>query len=362
VLLAVLADHVVHEGLDVVSGRLVVVLDAADVVADQHDRVLAGVLRQPVELDGEVVLAASLDGRGVLDDGRGGLRGRGHELAAHAHVHDAELTGAAGVGVADGAVHLADDLDHARGPVGGLAALERPDAVGLGGPHVPGGLEQVVGEVVRGARVVGAVHGGDRRGRQGGVRVVRGDGRVVPGGDRAAEDAGDRGRGEVQLVDALEVEDDGDRRDVVRELEDLATDAAVGRLGELLVLQRGVRAGEVDRAGEELLAPAAGADRVVAELHIRVLALEAGLPGLHRGLLAARARADQVAAELRGVAARVGAASGLVGRPAGGQRQGAGERQGQGGGAGLAAELQPSTSHVVARTDSRPFRTYVSGR
>ena len=146
--------------------------------------------------------------------------GRRDELLADGDVGDAEVAGPAGVGVADRAGRARRPPDDTGGAVGGLAALERPHAVGLGGPHVTGGLEQVVGEVVRGARVVGAVHRGDRGVGQRGVRVVRGDGRVVPGGDRAGEDARDGRRGQVQLVDALEVEDDRDRRDVVGQLED----------------------------------------------------------------------------------------------------------------------------------------------
>ena len=66
--------------------------------------------------------------------------------------------------------------------------------------------------------------------------VQRGDRRVVPVGDRAGEDAGDGGGVEVERVDALDVERDGDRRDVGRELDE------VGPVGA-----------RVERAGGDLL-------------------------------------------------------------------------------------------------------------
>src|SRR3954453_89023 len=73
--LAFLADHVTLEGLDQVGGGLLVVLDAADVVADQDDRVLVGRRRLAVDVVGEVVVATpGLDLR-ALDD-LGGRRGR----------------------------------------------------------------------------------------------------------------------------------------------------------------------------------------------------------------------------------------------------------------------------------------------
>ena len=70
----------------------------------------------------------------------------------------AEALGARRVGVADGAVAALDGGDDAGGALCGLAALERPHAVGLVRPHLGGGLGQVVGEVLGRARVVGAVH------------------------------------------------------------------------------------------------------------------------------------------------------------------------------------------------------------
>ncbi len=88
----------------------------------------------------------------------------------------------------------------------GLARRDRPLSVGLVGPHLRGGLCEVVREVLGGARVVRAVDGGDREVGKRGVRVGRDDRRVVPLGDGSGEDAGDRGGVEVQGVDALEVE------------------------------------------------------------------------------------------------------------------------------------------------------------
>src|SRR5919112_972393 len=55
-LLTLLADHVPHEVLDQTGLLLVVIGDAADVVADQDDRVAAGLGGVAGELDGEVVL------------------------------------------------------------------------------------------------------------------------------------------------------------------------------------------------------------------------------------------------------------------------------------------------------------------
>src|SRR5699024_11766829 len=66
-------------------------------------------------------------------------------------------------------------------------------------------------EVLGGDGVVRAVDRDDRLLGQIGIRVVLGDGRVVPAGDVAGEDAAQRLGGEVQLLDALEVEHHGDR-------------------------------------------------------------------------------------------------------------------------------------------------------
>src|SRR4051794_5657629 len=328
-LLAVRADHVALEGLDQLGGVGVVVLDAADVVADEDQRVLALVGRRPVDVVGEVVLPTTgLDLR-AFDDRGGTLGGRRHPVAADLDVGDAELTGLALVGVADRALTGLHGADHAGRAVRRLAALGRPLVDGGAGPRVRGRLGQVVGEVLRGARLVTAVHGGDRRAGQLRVRVVGLDRRVVPGGDRPGEDLGDRVGRQVELVDAREVVDDGDRRDVVRQLEDLAAGAAVLGLRDLVVAEVGVRAGEVDAAGQELLAATAGAHRVVVHRDVGLLLAEPGGPALHGRLLRTGTRTVQGAAQLLGAAAGVAApAAGvrLVGGAARGEREGAGER------------------------------------
>src|SRR5699024_5832220 len=119
-----------------------------------------------------------------------------------------------GVGVADGAHAVGDGCDDTGGALRGLAALDRPFAGGLIGPHVAGCLVEGVGEVLGGARDVGGVHDGDRVVGRGGAIVQLGDCRVVPVGDVTGEDAREHRGGEVQVRDALDVEDDGDRGDV----------------------------------------------------------------------------------------------------------------------------------------------------
>ena len=84
----------------------------------------------------------------------------GDELLADLDGDLAEALGLAVVGVADGTLDAADLLDDAGGAVGGLA-VDRERVLGLVGPRVGRGLAEVVGEVLRGARVVGAVHRGD---------------------------------------------------------------------------------------------------------------------------------------------------------------------------------------------------------
>src|SRR3954470_3639358 len=81
-LLAGLADHVALERLDQ-RGRVgVVVLDAADVVTDQDQRVLARVRRRPVDVVGEVVLPTTRRDLRALDHRGGTLGGRRHPVAA----------------------------------------------------------------------------------------------------------------------------------------------------------------------------------------------------------------------------------------------------------------------------------------
>ena len=116
--------------------------------------------------------------------------------------------------------------------------------------------------------------------------VQRGDGFVVPVGDVAGEDARDGRAVEVQLVDALEVEGDGDGRDVDRNFDDVVRGAgAEAARGDLFGVERAVRADEVGRAGEEVLAAGARAGGGVVHRGVGVRRLELGDPGLLSGLL-----------------------------------------------------------------------------
>ena len=113
--------------------------------------------------------------------------------------------------------------------------------------------------------------------------VGDGDRRVVPVGDRVGEDAGDDLGGEVQCrVDRWEVVWDGDWRDVMRQVDStLVADPTLLRGFEFLVLQCGIRAGEVRTPGEEQLTAATGTNSVVFDGGVGVEALEASLPTLH---------------------------------------------------------------------------------
>ena len=162
-----------------------------------------------------------------------------------------------------------------------------------------------------------------------GVGVVGLDRRVVPLGDLALEDAADGLGREVQLVDAVEVVDDGDGADVDRDLDDVALAALLG-LGELLVVQVGVRTGDREAAGDELLAAAARADRVVVDGDVGVRGLEVLLPGGDCGLLGARSAGVQRAGHLGAGVGRAGVI-GFVRCTAGAEAEGECER-GRGGG------------------------------
>ena len=294
-------------GLDELGLVGVSVLRADDRVAHEHQRVVRRVGRGALELDGEVVGLAALDGGRVVDDGCCALGARCDELVADLDLHDTEVTGARGVGVADGVGAVGDGVDDTRGALGALTGLVRERVGRLLVPHVGGDLVEVVREVLRGARVVRAVHGGDVGVGQGHAVVEGGDGRVVPLRDVALEDVGD-GRGvERELVDTLDVEDDGDRGDVDREVDGLGVGSAGGEgAGDLLVVQGGVGAGEVDATGDEGLTTGAGARRVVVDGHVGVGGLEAGDPGLLGGLLRRGAGGVERAGERRGGLGRCG--------------------------------------------------------
>src|SRR5690606_16040274 len=181
---------------------------------DQHDRVGVGLVGGVVELDRVVVLGVGLAGRGGVHDGGRGLGAVGDELVPDADRGGAQLAGVRGVHVADGALAALDGGDHTGGALGGLDRLDRPVAADLVRPGVARGLGEVGDEVLGGARLVGAVHRDDVGGGEVDVRVGLLDRLVVPGGDLLVEDVRDDLGGEVEGVDALQVEGDRDGRDV----------------------------------------------------------------------------------------------------------------------------------------------------
>src|SRR5215207_11531456 len=158
----VLGRHVLALGArDVRQVRLhelevgrVLVLAAGDQVADEHDRVDAGLFRGAVDLDREVAVCTALGERRVVGDRSRGLGRVRDELVADLDRDGAEVAGAGGVGVADGARAVRHGVDDARGALGRLATLERPHAVGLVRPHVGSGRSEVVGEVLGRAGVI----------------------------------------------------------------------------------------------------------------------------------------------------------------------------------------------------------------
>src|SRR5690606_8604072 len=217
--------------------------------------------------------------------------------------HRAQVTGLARVRVTDGAVAVAHRLDHARGALSRLATVHRPAVAGLVRPFLRRGGLEVLGELLGGAGLVRAVDRGDPQVGQIDVRVVGGDLRVVPLGDLLVEDLRDGAGLEVQLVDALQVEDHRDRGHVRRDLHDLAATLLSRR--QFVVGQEGVGTAEVGPAVDELLTTPAGADGVVVRRDVGVAAEEAGLPRLLRGLLRAGARTRDRPRQFRSVAALV---------------------------------------------------------
>ena len=140
------------------------------------------------------------------------------------------------------------------GPVDGDAGAE---------PRLPreADAQEVVGEVVRRARVVGAVDGRDLLRRQRDARVELLDRRVVPGRDLAREDLRQRRAVHVQQVlRAVEVVDHRGGREGPRDLR-----AALAG-GELVARERRVAGAEVDRAARDRVDAAARADRAVLDL------------------------------------------------------------------------------------------------
>ncbi|MCB0875882.1 MAG: hypothetical protein KDB46_06770 [Solirubrobacterales bacterium] len=127
--------------------------------------------------------------------------------------------------------------------------------------------------------------------------IVGGDLRVVPVRDLLGEDPGERLRRELEALDLGEVVDDRDRRDVDRDLDQLAALVLAALVGaaELAALEGRVGPAVVGAAGDELLTAAARADRVVGDRHVGVVVLDAGDPGLLGGLLGARTGSGDLA-------------------------------------------------------------------
>src|SRR6185437_8534881 len=121
----------------------------------------------------------------------------------------------------------------------------------------------------------------DLRAGQVGARIVRLDGGVIPGRDLALEDLGRRLGTELEVVDPVQVVDDRDRGDVVRDLNQLARRTPRSRLRQLCGVEGRVAAGEGRLAtGDELVAAATRPDRVVRDRRAGVLVLELRGPGL----------------------------------------------------------------------------------
>ena len=149
-------------------------------------------------------------------------------------------------------------------PLAPSPTLDRPDLVGRVAPGALAGLLEVVGEVLRGAGLVGAVNRRDRgRGQLGAgfsaaiaasFHLV-----ILPSKIWAIVFAES-----CRSCDALHVVEDRDRAHVVRDLDGVGAAALLGRVDLALVgVERGVGAGEVDAARVELLDAGTRAGRVV---------------------------------------------------------------------------------------------------
>ena len=70
---------------------------------------------EAVQLDRQVVVGAAFDQRRTVDDSGSGLGGVLDELVADLDLGDTEVTGARGVGVADGSDTVGDGIDDTGG-------------------------------------------------------------------------------------------------------------------------------------------------------------------------------------------------------------------------------------------------------
>ena len=306
-----------------------------------------------VQLDHDAVLALGGGIKlGVVDDLGTGLGGDLHIFLADLDGHGTQIADLGEIGVADGAIGLLHGGDHARGALGALTDLVRPVLAQLIRPSVRHGVDEVADEVLGGAGLVGAVHHGDRGGRQFEIRVLVLDGRIVPSGDLAVEDLGDRLGVHVHVLalvrDTLQVEHHGDRGDVNRDIERGAAGAHALGLLDLVGAQRGVGAGPRGGTGQEGAHARAGAGRIIADLGIRIGALEAGDPGLNGGLLRRGARTLELAGDSLGRGG-VGVARVVAGRGGGVVAAG-----GQGGQHGHAGEHGDGTGQKILAHDGFP--------
>ena len=175
--------------------------------------------------------------------------------------------------VADAASLAQQRLGHAVGAFGGRhRAVPTHLFAGFALPRWRGG-GQVAGEGLGGAGFVGAHQPRDGQRRQTQRRVERGDARIVPLLDLAAEDVGQRGPVKPQGAagHARQVDHRHDGADHGRNLDQL-------RFGQRVGVQRRVGAAEIHAAGPRLLDAVARAGGGVAQRH-------AALAGIGRGPL-----------------------------------------------------------------------------
>ena len=166
------------------------------------------------------------------------------------------------VGVADRARRGRDDTCDARAALRADAdrPIDRDAAAELRRPR-GADARQVVGQVVRRARVVGPMRDRDRGARQRHAFVQLRDRGIVPRLDLAHEDLRERRTVHVQeVLDAGEVVHDRRRAERPRDL------LAALACAELVCSERCVARTEVDRASGDCRDPAAGADGAVLEL------------------------------------------------------------------------------------------------
>ena len=193
-------------------------------------------------------------------------------LVDHVGVGQLVLLGIGILDIADRALGLDHVVGHAFVALG--ADADRPLDRGVGTDLIlPSGahLVQVVGEVEGGARSVGAVHDGDRLGRKLRLRIELLDRLIIPFGDLAEEDLGERRPVEHDLagLDAFDIDDGNDAAHDHREL-----DQAV--VSQLLLAERLVGGAERHRLGFDLLDAAARADRLIVEPDARLFLVGVG--------------------------------------------------------------------------------------